>query len=104
MAMSKTKPRLPFAITDLLPPVGDESRAMVVPHQRRRCKGNPSSTVLKSPAHVDVIAGAKEDGVEAADRQQRLAARGKVATRNVLRLAVVEHHVAGRAWRTRNAL
>src|SRR4029453_12897942 len=104
VAMAEGKPCFPFAVADLLPPVRNQASAVVVPHQRRRCKGDPPSAVLKSPAHVHVVAGAKEDRVEPPDGQQRLATRSEVAARNVLRLTIVEHHMAGRARRTRNTL
>src|SRR5262245_54298981 len=104
MAMPKPKPRLALAVADLLPPVRDQARTVVVPHERGGCESDPPTAVLKPPAHIHVIAGAKKDGIEAADGQQRLATRGEIAARNVLRLAVVEHHMAWRTWRTRHAL
>ena len=59
---------------------------------------------LQPPAHVDVVAGAQVDRVEAADRGERVAAHRHVAAGHVLGDAIVEQHVGGAAGGPGHAL
>ena len=98
------QPRLAFAVADLLPPVRLDRRAMVMPDERRRREADLPAARLQPPAHVDIVAGAEIDRVEAADREQRLAPERHVAAGHVLGDAIVEQHVRRSAGRARDAL
>ena len=102
--MMRHQPRLAFAVADLLPPVRLDRRAMVMPDERRRREADLPAARLQPPAHVHIVAGAEIDRVEAADREQRVAAERHVAAGHVLGDAIVEQHVRRPARRARDAL
>ena len=77
---------------------------MVVPHEGRRREADLPAARLQSPADVHIVSSAQIDGVEAADREQRVAAKRHVAAGHVLGDAIVEQHVRGTARRARDAL
>ena len=98
------QPRFALAVADLLPPVRLHRRAVVVPDERRRREADLPAPRLQPPAHVHVVAGAQVDRIEAADREQRVAAERHVAAGHVLGDAIVEQHVRRSARRARDAL
>ena len=63
-----------------------------------------AAVVQKSPAQVDVVAGRREDRVEAVELDERVPPEGHIAARYVFGSVVVEQHVRGPARRLRNAL
>ena len=102
--MVRHQPAFAFAVADLLAPVRADRRAMVMPHQRRRREADLPAARLQPPAHVHIVAGAEVDRIEAADRDERLAAERHVAAGHVLGDAIVEQHVRRPARRARDAL
>ena len=75
-----------------------------MPDQRRRREADLPAARLQPPAHVHIVAGAEVDRIEAADREQRVAAERHVAAGDVLGDAIVEQHVRRTAGRARDAL
>ena len=75
-----------------------------MPDERRRGEADLPAARLQPPAHVHIVAGAQVDRIEAADRQQRVAAERHVAAGHVLGDAIVEQHVRRAAGRARDAL
>ena len=104
LRVMRHQPGLAFAVADLLPPVRLHRRAVVMPDERRRREADLPAPRLQPPAHIHIVAGAEVDRVEAADRQQRVAAERHVAAGHVLGDAVVEQHVRRPAGRARDAL
>ena len=104
LGVVRHQPGFAFAVADLLAPVRVDRRPVVVPDERRRRKSDPPSARLQPPAHIDVVAGAEVDGVEAADREQRVAPERHVAAGHVFGDAIVEQHVRRAARRARDAL
>ena len=82
--MVGVEPGFPFAVADLLAPVGLHTRAVVMPDQCRRREPDPQPPGLQPPADVHVVARAEVDRVEAVDREQRVPAKRHVAARHVL--------------------
>jgi hypothetical protein len=104
LRMMRHQPALALAVADLLTPVGLDRRAMVVPDERRRGKPDFPAARLQPPAHVHIVAGAQVDRIEAANREERVAAERHVAAGDVLGDAIVEQDVRRPARRPRNAL
>ena len=75
-----------------------------MPHERRRREADLPAARLQPPAHVHIVAGAQVDRIEAADGEQRLAAKRHVAAGHVLGDAIVEQHVGRTARRPGDAL
>ena len=98
------QPAFALAVADLLTPVRLHRRAMVMPDERRRREADLPAARLQPPAHVHIVAGAQVDRIEAADREERLAAERHVAAGHVLGDAIVEQHVRRSAGRARDAL
>ena len=104
LRMMGHQPRFALAVADLLPPVRLDRRPVVMPDERRSRESDLPAPRLQPPAHVDIVAGAQVDRVEAADREERLAAERHVAAGHVLGDAIVEQHVRRFARRARDAL
>ena len=100
----RVEPRLAFAVSDLLPPIGLDQRAVVMPHEGGRGKADRLAFRLQPPAHIHIVARPEIDGIETADREQRSAAERHVAAGHVLRDAVGQQHLRGTTWRSGDAL
>src|SRR5215467_12032684 len=77
---------------------------MLMPHEGRGCKRNAASRILQTPADVDVITRPVEDWIEATDGQESRSPHREIASGDVFREPVVEQHMCGRAWCTRDTL
>ena len=104
VGMMGHQPRLPFAVPHLLPPVLPDARSIVMPYERGRGKTDLPAQSLQAPAHIDVVAGAQINRVEAADGEQRLPAERHVAAGHVLGNPVVQQDVCRPAGRAGDAL
>ena len=91
--------RLGLAVAALLAQVGPERRTPVMPDERRRAEADAVAAFLQAPANVHVVAGAMENGIEAADLHQGPFVKGHVAAGNVFGLTVGQHDVRGSARR-----
>src|ERR1051326_5799661 len=73
-----------LTVAGLLPQIGAWILAAMMPDEGTGGEDDPVAGLLEPPADVDVVAGGAVSGIEAVDRQQRLAAKRHVAARNVL--------------------
>ena len=76
-------------VASLLPPVRSHRVAPVMPHHGRGMEAQRPAARLQPPAHVHVVACAEVDGIEAADGEQRVAAKCHVAAGHVLGGSVI---------------
>src|SRR5438270_6931867 len=82
--MFKAQQRIRFAVTVLLPQKSPKRKTPIVPHDRGRTEGNDPSSLLNSPAKIDVITCFAVFGVKAAHALKRPPIKRHVATRNML--------------------
>src|SRR5262245_12772626 len=92
-----------FAITGLLAQIGAHVLSAVMPDKRAGRKSDPVAGLLQSPANIHVIARLAVMRIEAVDRLQNVAAKGHVATGNVLGLLIALQHMGGLTRRGRHA-
>ena len=60
---------------------------------KSNAEADAQAAFLEAPANIHVVARLTEDGIEAADGFERPFVEHHVATRNVFRLVIVQHHV-----------
>ncbi len=102
--MVRHQPAFALAVADLLAPVRLYRCTVVMPDERGGRKADSPAASLQSPAHVDIVAGAEIDRIEAADRDERLAPERHVAARDVLGDPIVQQDVRRAAGSAGDAL
>src|SRR3989304_809336 len=80
--------RLRPAVDPLLAPVGAQGVATVMPDHSGRAEAQRPPALLETPAHIHVVAGGAELGIESLDLLQRRPAKRHVAPRDVLGLPI----------------
>src|SRR5687767_9150403 len=86
--------RFRSAIPLLLPQIGTDRRATMMPDQRRRRVTDLQTGIDEPPADVHIISGDAKLLIKSAKAQQRIPFECHVAAGNVLRLAVIDHDMA----------
>ena len=87
--------RFRVAIADLLTPVCSDGWPAMMPDQRRWAETQLIAVLQQTPANINIVRRFPEDGIEAADCQQRRFAERHVATGDVFSVLVIEHDLSG---------
>jgi glutamate dehydrogenase (NAD(P)+) len=82
------------AVSELLFQVGPDRVAAMVPNECSRRKPDAESGVLESPAKIHIVACGPERRIKPCDRVECRPANGEVASGQMFRSGVVQHHVA----------
>ena len=97
--MLKTQQRFRFAVAILLFQKSPESESAMMPHDCGRAESNDATSLLQSPAKIDIVTGLVVLGIEAANVFKCPPVKRHVTTRNVFGDYVCEQNVAGTARR-----
>ena len=97
--MLKAQQRFRFAVAILLFQKSPQCESAMMPHDRGRAESNDATSLLKSPAKIDIVAGLVVLGIEAADVFKCSPIERHVTTGNVLGDYVCEQNMAGPARR-----
>src|SRR5438067_12169155 len=95
--------RLRFAIAILLSQKSAKSQTPIVPHGGSRSASDHPSSLLDSPAKIDVITCLAIFGIKPARTFKRPPVKGHVTTGNVLGNCISEQNMTWTARRRRNA-
>src|SRR5205823_4362492 len=87
------KDRFGLAVVELLPPVISKRSAPEMPDESSRVEAEGSTSRLKSPAKVDIIASDPKPRIKPTNRFERRPTTGKVAAGKVFGLAIGEEDV-----------
>src|SRR5215203_4335854 len=101
--MLKTQQRFRFAITVLLFQKSAQRKAAMMPDDRGRTERDYPSSLLNSPAEIDVVASLAILGIEPTYSFEGPTVKRHVTTRNMLGDCIRKQHMIWSSRRRRNA-
>ena len=73
-----------------------------MPDEGPRCEAESESGIMQPPAEIHIISRSVKLRIKAADRIECISGDCQIATRQMLGLHIIKHHVARRARRGAN--